>query len=431
MNYRRSELVTLGVLVTLALVLAAVWPADRATAAPDEADAATNGAAEAEASKQPWIGLRITPVPDALAAHLELGEGRGGRLGLMVRNVVTGGPADRAGLKRFDVIVGLGEAEVTSAMGRFVRQISRLEPGQAVAISIIRAGKPTQLKLTVGDSAPDAGADYRYKYPQAPSGVMQEQRRFEGAVITRGPDGWQWEDFKQANAAALGELPPEMVERLREFAALTTRTGPSERTVIQHGDRTVEILRGEGGRITVRTHRHDDAQNSDALVQTYASAAAFRDADPRAFELQARLANEPLLPPDAGDGAGEAAAGATDPAGEGAAAADGGEVDTYEAQRRQYEAFLEGYLEYLRERMNDPEAEGQGPPPMMWRELLEQTPDRANLPEREFTRHASGRIDVRIRKPSGDLVLSFRNAQAMKEEDADLYQHYRALVDDE
>lgn len=423
--------------MTIALAFAVVAMPGRAQQG-DEPRASAETTARRQA---PWMGLRVTPVPEALAAHLPLDHGDGdSRLGLMVRNLVTKGPADKAGLERYDVIVAINDDPVLDAPGRFVRQVSRLKPGNTVKLSILRAGEPTTLKLTVGGSEPEASRDYAYRYPQAPTGVMQERRRFEGAVITRDESGWQWEDLDQADAEALADLPPEMLERLQRFADIAGPDAPTQRTVIQRGDRTVEIVRADNGRITVRSHRLDPRGEPQALVQTYGSVAAFRKGDPRAFQLQARLTDEPLLAAPV-EGQGEPADGAaegggpeaapdepTDPRGD---APRDGEFDAYAAQREQYQAFLEQYTEYLRERMDDPDAEGSTPMPMMWRQILDGGAERALLPKREFSRDESGRIDVRIRKPSGDLVLSFRSAEAMKQKNPDLYKHYRALVEDQ
>ena len=50
---------------------------------------------------RPVIGVRCTPIPAPLAAHLE-------RDGLMIANISEGSPADEAGLKRYDVVVSFG-----------------------------------------------------------------------------------------------------------------------------------------------------------------------------------------------------------------------------------------------------------------------------------------------------------------------------------
>jgi len=56
----------------------------------------------ARADDPAWLGVRLGPIPEALAAHLK--DARGA----IVDDVVQGSPAEKAGLKRFDMIVAVG-----------------------------------------------------------------------------------------------------------------------------------------------------------------------------------------------------------------------------------------------------------------------------------------------------------------------------------
>lgn len=435
---RRGKLLAAAPALAIAMLAAVAFVAFTASTAPAAGDDAN--ADKPDGKTGPWLGVRVTPVPDAVSAHLPLDASERGEVGVMIRNIVVDGPADKAGCERYDVIIALDDKPVAGAIQRFLDRAGRLKPGAEVAMTVIRGGERAKLTLVVGANAPAASGEAapRYKYPEAPSGVLRERRRFEGAVLTRGADGWRWRELEAADAAALGDLPPEMIERLQRFAAYAGPGGPTHRTLVRQGERTLEIIRDEQGGVTVKHHRPGADGEPATLVRTYASAKAFREADPKAFELQARLAADPLRIGDDGRGGGEEPGADVDEAGA-AGQPDAGADDrvnagddAYADQRRQYEAFLEGYLEYLRERMDDPDAagEGGGPAPMIFRALAEPDPDRSQLPRRQFTRHDSGRIDVRIRKPSGDLVLSFRDADALAERNPDLYKHYRVLVDD-
>jgi hypothetical protein len=97
---------------------------------------------------------------------------------------------------------------------------------------------------------------------------------------------------------------------------------------------------------------------------------------------------------------------------------------------REYEQFLAEYTRYLKERAADPDAADQ-PLPMNWQELLNQANPRALQPQREFTVDESGRIDVRIRKAGGDLVISFRNEEEMQSMYPKLHEQYRSLLEGE
>ncbi len=56
-----------------------------------------------------WIGVLCSPLSSALRAHLDLPEGQG----MVVANVIPGGPAEKAGLEQYDVLVAAGGKPLT------------------------------------------------------------------------------------------------------------------------------------------------------------------------------------------------------------------------------------------------------------------------------------------------------------------------------
>lgn len=68
----------------------------------------------------------------------------------VVRQVLPGSPADKAGLEAGDRIVGVGEKETASA-GDVLEQIRRHRPGEVVRITYVRADKdPVAVDVTLG-----------------------------------------------------------------------------------------------------------------------------------------------------------------------------------------------------------------------------------------------------------------------------------------
>jgi Do/DeqQ family serine protease len=97
-----------------------------------------------------WLGVEIRPVDDAIARQFRLP----GKQGVLINNVVKGSPAERAGLKRGDVIVGFGGQRIDD-----VRQLqsatSQTEPKKKVDITVIRNGKQVALQLVTGEMKPE------------------------------------------------------------------------------------------------------------------------------------------------------------------------------------------------------------------------------------------------------------------------------------
>ena len=95
-----------------------------------------------------FLGLAVQPVqlPDQLAEQLEL-TGRGG---LVVVNLESGGPADRAGLLLGDIIIAL-ESEPISDPTDLLAALGHERVGKPVSIRIIRGGALVTVPVTVGE----------------------------------------------------------------------------------------------------------------------------------------------------------------------------------------------------------------------------------------------------------------------------------------
>jgi C-terminal processing protease CtpA/Prc len=97
-------------------------------------------------ASRPWLGLQPEDLPDELRAQLDLGEGEG----LLVAQVMTGSPAEQAGLKKNDILTKIdgktvkGEESLASFM-------SSAKPGQEVTLTVLRKSKEQKIKVTVGE----------------------------------------------------------------------------------------------------------------------------------------------------------------------------------------------------------------------------------------------------------------------------------------
>lgn len=89
-----------------------------------------------------WIGAAIAPIPVEVAAQLNLGEDEG----ILIRNVVPGSPAEKAGLQKYDVLVKIGEKTVSDlfSIGKVIDE----SKGSAQKITFFRKGKEETAELT-------------------------------------------------------------------------------------------------------------------------------------------------------------------------------------------------------------------------------------------------------------------------------------------
>jgi len=99
---------------------------------------------------QAWLGLKLAKPDETIASHVpSLPPG----MGFIVKSVDPGGPAEAAGLTQFDLVWKLGDQMLVNEaqLGALLR-LSK--PGEEVAISAFRGGKPLEVKLKFGEAPP-------------------------------------------------------------------------------------------------------------------------------------------------------------------------------------------------------------------------------------------------------------------------------------
>ena len=133
-----------------------------------------------------WIGVRLAPIPEALAAHI-------GKAGVMVANVAKGSPADTAGLERYDVIVAFDGQKVDDGQD-LMQAVGGSKAGTASKLELIRGGQKQKLSITPAKRPESDNVEYKYEEP-AQDVLMQPQ--MQGHVLRMGPGGnWIMEQVR-------------------------------------------------------------------------------------------------------------------------------------------------------------------------------------------------------------------------------------------
>jgi predicted metalloprotease with PDZ domain len=101
--------------------------------------------AEPKAAR-PWLGIVPEDLPDELRAQLDLGDGEG----LLVTEVLPGSPAEKAGLKKNDILVKIDGKPVKGedSLSKFM---SSAKAGQEASLTLLRKSKPQTIKVTIGE----------------------------------------------------------------------------------------------------------------------------------------------------------------------------------------------------------------------------------------------------------------------------------------
>jgi Do/DeqQ family serine protease len=161
-----------------------------------------------------WLGIAIQDLTDELATSFGVRE----REGVLVADVMTGGPGEAAGLKPGDVIVQLGATKVREVPD-LQRRVANVAPGQTIGLGVIRDRTPQRLTVRVGEMPPEDTA---------------------AAEVDPGPEGF---------GLQVEPLAPDTAERLGlrfGHGLLVTdvaSAGPGERAGLRRGDVILEVDR--------------------------------------------------------------------------------------------------------------------------------------------------------------------------------------------
>ena len=92
--------------------------------------------------KRVMLGVTISPISDEIAKDLKLSS----QLGVYVNEVTKGGSADKAGLKKGDIIVAIGGTD-TPGTAKLQEKVNSFHPGDTTTVSVFRDGKREEISL--------------------------------------------------------------------------------------------------------------------------------------------------------------------------------------------------------------------------------------------------------------------------------------------
>jgi serine protease DegQ len=98
-----------------------------------------------------WFGVEVANITPELAESLSLS----GTRGAIVGGIERGSPADRAGIRLGDVIVGIGDRQVGDLTAT-LNAIADIPPGKTVQVKVQRKNQEVTLPVTVGRRKPRA-----------------------------------------------------------------------------------------------------------------------------------------------------------------------------------------------------------------------------------------------------------------------------------
>jgi serine protease Do len=103
-----------------------------------------------------WLGVLVQQITPEIGESLGIKDAKGA----LVSDVTPGGPADKAGIRRGDVIVEFNGNEI-GEMQDLPKMVARYSPKDRARVKIIRNGKEETLWVTVGEMPDDLTASVK------------------------------------------------------------------------------------------------------------------------------------------------------------------------------------------------------------------------------------------------------------------------------
>ena len=124
---------------------------------------ASRDVARAATGQTPWLGVYMQELTPELREGMDYADAGG----VILNRIVTGGPADRAGLRKGDLVVKVGSRTVGSpAELQDVVRTARV--GESLPVEVLRDGQRRTITVRLAARPSDAGPGYGTEAPEAP-----------------------------------------------------------------------------------------------------------------------------------------------------------------------------------------------------------------------------------------------------------------------
>lgn len=244
-----------------------------------------------------FLGVYAEDVNKENVSRYGLGEARG----VGVTEIIKDSPAEKAGLKKGDVILRF-ENEAVTSVRKLNRLVSEVAPDHTVSLAVSRSGAETAVSVTIGS---------RQNYSSSSLPELRGLEKLDGLQgLFNGSNNWKWEMpessgkdgfvYAFGNSRRIGVGTTQLTKQLAEFFGVTDGKGvlvtsveadsPAAKAGLKAGDVITAIdgekIEGAGdlarginkqkdGDITLtvirdkgsRTLKVTPKQNSGALVQ--------------------------------------------------------------------------------------------------------------------------------------------------------------------
>ena len=185
-----------------------------------------------------WLGVSIQPITPELASKFNLKSEEGS----LVADVIEGGPAEKAGIIRGDVIVEFN-GEKVSDPHNLRNAVAKTPPGEVVKITVVREGVAKTLMLTIAELASETPQKEGAVVNNALRGVMVQNitpdirkqlslpEKIRGVVISNIGDGSPAET-KLIPGDVIIEINRKATGSIADYEKIATQIKPDENVLL-------------------------------------------------------------------------------------------------------------------------------------------------------------------------------------------------------
>ncbi len=189
-----------------------------------------------------YMGVTIQPVTEELGQSFGLKQAKGA----LVNNVIKGGPADKAGIRQGDVIIGLNGNEVKDP-SHLQLLVADAGVGTLSKVSIFRDGKTLELGITLAnaDSAPTLQEKHGSRQQESGSEllglVVENAGQGGGVVVVDVERGGVAEEAGIKRGDVIASINRKRVATTTEYARAIQQAGQVGRLVmlVRRGDASI------------------------------------------------------------------------------------------------------------------------------------------------------------------------------------------------
>lgn len=195
-----------------------------------------------------WLGVLIQQITPEIAEGLGLKDVKG----ILVSDVTPGGPADKAGIKRGDVILALNGTKVDQ-LTELTSMVAQLAPGTKVDVKVLRNGEESDFNVTLG-KLPENVSEPKEEQIENEIGITANEitpqiaSRFDlgestGVVITNVEPGSIADDAGLKPGDIILEISKKPIKNLDDYqnAMAEVKKGGSALFLINRGGNTLYV----------------------------------------------------------------------------------------------------------------------------------------------------------------------------------------------